>query len=477
VLPAVISVRQLLAPGLQPVPIALNDIVPVGADEAGPTLAILGVSTNDEALILPLELAYSAEWALPTLRAAFAKTRTGRREGLLVDAGIDDRLWCGLFDAVRTNAVLPGSAGALHCEPTWSLESLPIADERNLRRPQSGDRRLSAVIGDTVLLTLYRRSLRGTNPAIELARFLHDANFTHTATLLGTFTYRGADSGEVGVGLARRYILAQGSGWDVLHTMFMRSLQLATDDSAPIDRVVGLAGRRLAYMHALLARSDHPDFVPRAFTAEDAATLQNELRDLAERAFTQIARDRSPEAAAALALRAQIERFIADAPLIGARAMRVHGDFHLERVLVTESDVLIIDPGVGEAARPATQRRRRTSPFADVATMIRSLDEVAAAAAFDVTTDPTVDTAQVARALQPLVRAAATTFARSYLEHARELDMPYERDDVRRLVDIFLVRATLEAIVYQAHARAERMRDLYAEFTRIFERSEVASSS
>ena len=48
---------------------------------------------------------------------------------------------------------------------------------------------------------------------------------------------------------------------------------------------------------------------------------------------------------------------------------------------------------------------------------------------------------------------------------------------MRGLVDVFLVRATLEAIVYEAHARPERMRDLYAEFTRIFERSEVAASS
>ena len=479
VLPSVLSVRRLLAPGLLPVPIAMNDIIPFGADDESPTLAILGVSTNDEALLLPLELAHAVEreWALPTLRAAFAKTRTGSREGLLLDAGIDDRLWCALFDAVRTNAVLPGSAGALHCEPTWNLEALAIPDESNLRRPQSGDRRLSAVIGETVLLTLYRRSVRGMNPAIELARFLHNANFTHTAPLLGTFTYRAADGAEVGVGLARRYILAQGNGWDVLHTMFMRSLHAGNDDQAPIDRIVGLAGRRLADMHALLAHSDDPSFAPRTFTAEDAATLQSELRDLAERAFAQMARDRSPEAVAALALRAQIERIIADAPLVGAGAMRVHGDFHLARVLVTESDVLIIDPGVGEAARPTTQRRRRTSPFADVSTMIRSLDEVTAAAAFDASTDPTADAARVVPRLQALVRAAATTFARSYLKHARELDAIDERDDVRGLVDVFLARATLEAIVYQAHAREERMRDLYAELTRIFERSEVASSS
>jgi maltose alpha-D-glucosyltransferase / alpha-amylase len=260
----------------------------------------------------------------------------------------------------------------------------------------------------------------------------------------------------------------------------MRSLQAAPEDGTPIDRIVGLAGRRLAAMHAVLARSDRPDFVPGVFSALDAATLQAELRELAERAFAQIARDRSPEAVAALALRAQIERIIGDAPLTGALAMRVHGDFHLGRVLVTESDVLIIDPGVGEAARPEPQRRRRTSPFADLATMIRSLDEVAAAAAFDVSTDPTVAAEEIKPKVQALVRAVATTFARSYLAHARELGALgalEEGGNLRALIDVFLVRATLEAIVYQAHARPERMRDLYAEFARIFERSEVAAAS
>jgi maltose alpha-D-glucosyltransferase/alpha-amylase len=232
-------------------------------------------------------------------------------------------------------------------------------------------------------------------------------------------------------------------------------------------------------MHTVLARSDHPDFVPGVFSALDAATLQAELRELAERAFAQIAGDRSPEAAAALGLRAQIERIIAGAPLTGALAMRVHGDFHLGRVLVTEGDVLIIDPGVGEASRPEAQRRRRTSPFADLATMIRSIDEVAAAAAFDVSTDPVV-TAEIMPKLRALVRATAITFARSYLAHARELGALgalEEGSNLRALIDVFLVRATLEAIVYMAHARPERMRDLYAEFARIFERSEVAAAS
>jgi maltose alpha-D-glucosyltransferase/alpha-amylase len=479
VLPTALAVRELLTPESRHASVALADVVPLGPDDESPAIAILGAPSNGEALILPMELAYAKdrEWALPTLRAAFAKTRTGPREGLLLDAGIDDALWCGLFDALHNQKVLNGSNGALYCEPSWSLNQLDVGNETNVRRPQSGDRRLSAVIGETVLLSLYRRSVKGINPAIELARHLHQQNFTHTAPLLGTYTYRTASGDEVGVGLARRYILAQGDGWDVLRTMLKRTLADPGGEQAPIDRIVDLAGRRLAELHGTLARSEDPTFAPRPYTATEAATVQAELHDLAERAFAQIAGDHSPEAGAALNLRTRIDTFIDDAPLTGACSMRVHGDFHLARVLVTEGDVLIIDPGVGEAQRPAVQRRRHISPFADVATMIRSLDEATAAAAFDLSTDPTADSRHVVPALQAVVRAAATTFARSYLERARKLAVIDDRDDVRGLVDVFLVRATLEAIVYGAHARPERMRDLYAELNRIFERSEVASSS
>jgi maltose alpha-D-glucosyltransferase/alpha-amylase len=477
VLPNALAVRDLLLPEQLGTALRVEDIVALGAADDAPSLAILGLAANEEAFILPAKLAHATEreWSLPELRAAFAKTRTGPREGLLLDASIDDDLWCGLFTALQSDARFAGTHGTLACEPTWSLEALAIDNATNVRRPQSGDRRLSAVIGETVLISLYRRTVTGINPAIELARTLHEQSFQHTAPLLGTFTYRTDDGGEVGVGLARRYILAQGDCWSVLRTLLMRALAAADDDRGPIDRILGLTGRRLAEMHAAFARSDHPAFVPRPYADADALVLQAELRALAHRAFAQIALDASPEAAAALALRPQIDGFIADAPLAGARALRVHGDFHLARVLVTESDVLIIDPGVGEAVRPAAQRRRLFSPYADVATMIRSLDEVTFAAAFDVSTDPTVDSEHVVPTLRGIVRAAATTFVRSYLARAKELDVIDDRDDVRGLIDVFLVRATFEAIVRQAHPRPERMRDLYAGFTRIFERSEAST--
>jgi maltose alpha-D-glucosyltransferase/alpha-amylase len=261
-----------------------------------------------------------------------------------------------------------------------------------------------------------------------------------------------------------------------LQALLVRSLeQRTTGERDPIDRIVAAAGTHLAEMHEIFARpTDDPAFAPAVYSGPDVATLQMELRELAGAAFAAAERDGSPEARAALALRSHIGRIIDAAPLAGERAIRVHGDFHLARLLVTEADVLIIDPGVGEAVRPAPQRRRLHSPLVDVATLIRSLDEVTAAAAFDVATDPTEDSAAFAPLLRESVRLAATTFVRSYLARSGELALfDGDRERLRALILVFLARATLEAIVYEAHERPERMRDLYVELARIFERAEA----
>jgi len=232
-----------------------------------------------------------------------------------------------------------------------------------------------------------------------------------------------------------------------------------------LELVRGL-GQRTAELHEALATvADDPAFAPEPFTTLIQRSSYQALRNLQTRVF-EILHERVallPESSSDLAhqlfrrereLRSRMRRIIERR--LGGQRTRVHGDYHLGQVLYTGRDFVIID-FEGEPARGPSERRRKRSPLVDVAGMLRSF-HYAAHSALDAHALGGSMRAEDAALLEPWARAwyrcVASVFIASYLEQLRpETLLPEEPEDVRLVLDMYLLDKCLYEIAYELNNR------------------------
>jgi maltose alpha-D-glucosyltransferase/alpha-amylase len=444
VVPPYLRAVHALPSAIGPSATQLVDLIPLTAEHAPPLVALLTAPVENQELasVLPLAILEDA----PS-DAAIARVRTGAHEFLLVDGSADDRLWLALMHGLRKNARFTGERGTLVAEASWNLDELVLADGESLRRPVSHGRHASAILGETVLLTLFRRTHRGENAEIEIGRLLQDAHFPHSPPLLGTFTYESTEAdgsaGQIGAGIAHRYVLNQGDGWTVTRTFLerfverRRSTPLPDTGTSPgregetdvyYQRAAEL-GDRLAQLHLALANGRAPAF---GLVRIDDATRKNWVEATVARAKFVFERLHVAHAVDSIGQRitqlllkrdAVLAEIVANSIVDLGVAIRVHGDFHLARILVTEADLLIVDAGAGDEMRPASERRRFDTPLRDLARMQRSFDAAAAAALRTLAPDRTEEPDRFRADLADWSRKAGEAFVRGYAASVNGTDL------------------------------------------------------
>ncbi|MGV7029970.1 maltose alpha-D-glucosyltransferase [Methylobacterium symbioticum] len=323
---------------------------------------------------------------------AVARVRRGPRTGLLYGAaGSDDFAIC-LIEGMRAGREIPTENGRLVFSKTSAFEPEMTFEAGEVRRLSAEQSNTSIAIGSKMMLKLLRRLQPGTHPEIEVGRFLTEvAQFTNTPALLGTLEHVAEDGTRTALAVLQRFVLNQGDAWTVMLEGLRRDFEtvvLAPESEAPSPedafsahlRWADLLGRRTAEMHrALAAPSDDPAFTPEPFTDEDVAVLARDARLQADRAFRgmKLVVERGLDRPAVTELHgrrreidALIERLASATPR-GAQRTRIHGDFHLGQVLVSEGDLIIVD-FEGEPSRPAEERRAKSTAMRDVAGMLRS---------------------------------------------------------------------------------------------------------
>jgi maltose alpha-D-glucosyltransferase/alpha-amylase len=246
--------------------------------------------------------------------------------------------------------------------------------ERALGADQSNS---SAVIGEQVLLKVFRRLETGLNPELELVAFLTEvARFPAVAPLAGYAELVSSASGAATVAVAQGFVAEAADAYESIAESLVGwllapgqvSVEFATEVAAEL-------GSLTAGMHAALS-DDHGlrEFAPREATRAElrswARTAQRQLVravDVTPGEAGQVLRER----AAAIAAELTVFEALPTSP----RLTRVHGDYHLGQVLVGPDGYWVVD-FEGEPLRPLDERRAHGSPLRDVACMLRSLDHV-----------------------------------------------------------------------------------------------------
>jgi maltose alpha-D-glucosyltransferase / alpha-amylase len=426
---------------------------------------------------LPLAVTWGESALRPgsaLLSWTLARTRRFRYVGALHDAMFEDRFPRGLVELMR-GAGRPGES--LRGRAWAPLEDLSLGDEVEVRRFGVEQSNSSIILGDQVVLKVYRKIAAGTHPELEIGRYLtHEAGYANTPALLGSLELI-AESGDPSLlAIAQQYLFNQGDGWHLMVEYLDRALEaralagdgepgeeLAAFDHEQNLALAGRLGRRVAELHRAFARpTDDPAFAPESVTRADLDAWVEQALDQARDALDALRRMRSTLAGPAAA---QADFLLEHGKLAEARIRaageaggdmlktRLHGDLHLGQVLVVERDFYLID-FEGEPARAIEERRRKSSALRDVAGMLRSFDYAAWSAAFKlVERRPDAADKLFADALA-WRDAAQARFLAGYRQHLGDCRVWPGRDaDGRRLLTLFLLEKAFYELSYEAANR------------------------
>ncbi len=471
VLPAFLSTR----PGCAQRPGGLSGVrIETVLEISGIHLLILRTEDpggEPERLMIPLAVVTDAR---PVSAAAtLATVRIGPGEVQLVDASEDGPAARRLLDAFAQHQVSRSANGVVEATPFAPIEP-PETEPVNIGAHHSA---AAVRFGDRYLLKIFRRVEIGTSPELELPRFLNAHAPTLTAQVVGALELRQGRGEPSTLAVLQALVPNVGTAWtharESLRRSFERVLTRTRETPPPVGiprrlpdvalsevppavaemigaylETAALLGRRTADLHLVLASDERdPSFRPEPYTSADRRSKYQTMRNLVGKAL-RLLRDRLARVPPSLldrarALALQPERALkALEPLLrqgltGLR-IRIHGDFHLDQLLNTGKDFVIID-FEGPPGELLAERRRKHSALRDVAGMVRSFHYAAITTLLDGTVVREVDRELVSPWAEAWHRFVSSAFLRAYLDATGGAGFLPTREDLPLVLETHVI--------------------------------------
>ncbi len=479
--------RWFLGRGRTILNIEVVDVIPIPDSAANLALVRVEYAEGDpDTYLMPGSLATGAEAERllaesPDVVFARIQARDGQH-GVLYSAAWDHKFADSLLGAITRRRRLRGRSGEIvgaHdtrvFRQVWGADR-PLLEPTVLRADQ---RNTSIAYGNRFVLKLFRRVEPGTNPEIQISRFLSAHGFLNSPPVAGSLEYRTNGGDAMSIGILHGFVANEGTAWRYTLDSLGRFFESALTHTEPLPRTallpfppevpegVGelmgeyaeaarLMGQRTAEMHLVLASGIEADFAPEPFTDHYRQGLYHAFVGEAGRTLSVL-----EEAAPTLPKAAQVEarRVLERAEEIRARfrpvrdhrfetqRIRIHGDLNLRQVLYCGKDFVLID-FEGLPSRSYGERSIKRSALRDVCGMLRSFHYAAYAVLFGLVPGIAAPKPESSAAFERWASFwaswAGAYFLSGYLPVAAKGGfLPSDPDELRTLLNIYLLSKAL----------------------------------
>lgn len=471
----------------------IQEIIPVPMETGKAFLAFLRVEyvqAEPDVYLLPLACAFGEQadsicrdW--PALVLARLTLSRPNQDGVLHDA-LANKAFCeALLKLISSRRRLAGKMGELEATHTAVLRRLrmegALALEPSASKAEQSNS--SIIYGDRLILKLFRRLDAGTNPELEISRFLSTRKFPHAPPLAGALEYRGRSGESTTVAVLTSFVPGCQNAWDYtldalsrfyerVHTLPSDQRQAPALPQASVSKLTAAElpeqamemvgtylesarslGRVTAEMHmALASEPADPNFTPEPSTPHSQRGLFQSMRSLTRLNFQLLGQrlkslpsETRAQAQRVLGFEAEVLklfRAIYERNIDTVR-IRHHGNYHLGQVLYTGKEFLIID-FEGEPAIALSERRLKRSPVRDVAGMVLSFHYAAHAALLNQVKHGTLPAAQM-EALSAWARFWARWVGAAFFKAYRQAAgtaafLTPNETDLQIMMDAYLLR-------------------------------------
>jgi maltose alpha-D-glucosyltransferase / alpha-amylase len=424
---------------------------------------------------------------------ALAAVRQGAREGTLLDVATNTIFIGLLFRNLRQALTIEENGLRLEFRPTSKFEGKHVRQPERVGLIDSGPFSTAMLVDSDFVVKLFRKLESGINPEIEIGRFLTEvAGFANMPAMLGSAELIEGDNRN-GIAIVYAQVGNQGDAWTVtaayLDRLLERERLLAagsgeenreSEERTALMHHLSQIGRRAAELHlALASRSGLPDFAPEPIEPQAVGRWAKAILESAERACQTL---RQRRASLSETDRALVDELLAQRDNLPDRLnalmpasvtglnQRLHGDFHLGRVLIVKDDVFLTG-FEGDVRRPIEERRRKAPAARDVAGMIWSIGAASHAArerALHLRPD---EPSRLGAALLEWIDRATNAFLSSYRELMADSPIwPEEPLAARRMTDFFLLERAFDALEAELAQRADAAPAMLGRVLRILSR-------